>query len=172
MAFDESHNLKNAVVGVQGVASEIGKTIKKLLEENPKLRTVSLSATAASDVMNLGYLDRLGLWGPGTAFPQGFNEFAAQIGAGGMSAMEMVARELKAQGKYVSRTLSYKGVEYSEIQHEIPPEQKELYRSAVKAWRLVSQRVEDSIMNTTNGGARAKSRFMSLFYASQQRFFN
>ncbi|HLJ25301.1 MAG TPA: strawberry notch family protein [Candidatus Angelobacter sp.] len=172
VVFDESHMLKNAVAGAGGEPSQIGQIVKAFMQEVPKLRSVSLSATAATDVVNLGYLDRLGLWGPGTAFPNGFNDFAAQIGAGGMSAMEMVARELKAQGKYVSRTLSYKGVEYSEIQHEITPEQKELYRSAVKAWRLVSQRVEDSIMNTTNGGARAKSRFMSLFYASQQRFFN
>src|SRR5579872_5379614 len=145
MAFDESHNLKNAVVGVQGVASEIGKTIKKLLEENPKLRTVSLSATAASDVMNLGYLDRLGLWGPGTSFPNGFNEFAAQISGGGISAMEMVARELKAQGKYLSRTLSYKGVTYQELEHKLTADQKELYRTAVKAWGSVVQQAEGTI---------------------------
>lgn len=172
MLFDESHNLKNAVVGQMGVASEIGKTTKKLLEDNPKLRTVSLSATAASDVMNLGYLDRLGLWGAGTPFPNGFGEFAANISGGGISAMEMVARELKAQGKYVSRTLSYKGVTYNEVEHKLTADQKELYRTAVKAWRSVVQQAEKTIKETNNGGHRAVARFMSLFYGAQLRFFN
>jgi GGDEF domain-containing protein/2'-5' RNA ligase len=170
--FDESHNLKNAVVGEQGIASEIGKTVRGLLDRNPKLRTASESATAATDVMNLGYLDRLGLWGAGTSFPNGFGEFAAQISGGGISAMEMVARELKAQGKYLSRTLSYKGVTYQEVEHKLSDEQKELYRTATKAWASVVQDAEDTIKKTTNGGGRQVSRFLALFYGAQLRFFN
>lgn len=170
--FDEAHNLKNAVASKGSEASQIGETVKKLLADNPKLRTTSLSATAASDVMNLGYLDRLGLWGPGTPFPNGFQQFANEISGGGLSAMEMVARELKAQGKYVARTLSFKGVTYGQKEHVLTPEQKEVYRSAVKAWQTVSQRAEDTIANTTNGGKGAKARFSSLFYSAQQRFFN
>lgn len=170
--YDESHNLKNAVAAQAQQVSQIGAAIKKLMEKNPKIRSASLSATAATDVINLGYLDRLGLWGPGTPFPEGFGEFQAQIASGGMSAMEMVARELKAQGKYVSRTLSYKGVTYQEVEHVLTDEQKALYRTATKAWASVVQQAEDTIKNTTNGGALAKSRFMSLFYGAQLRFFN
>lgn len=171
--FDESHNLKNAVTGAGNQPpSEIGKAVKALLERTPKLRTASLSATAATDVMNLGYLDRLGLWGPGTSFPNGFPEFAAQISGGGISAMEMVARELKAQGKYVSRTLSFKGVNYHETEHKLTADQKALYRTAVKAWQSVVERAEDTIKNTTGGGNRQVSRFLSLFYGAQLRFFN
>ena len=69
----------------------------------PHLRVLSLSATAATEVGNLGYLDRLGCWGAGTAFPNGFGEFQAEVAPNGLAAMEMVVRELKAQGKYVSR---------------------------------------------------------------------
>lgn len=170
--FDESHNLKNAVAGQGGQESLIGKTVKEFLGKNPKLRSTSLSATAATDVINLGYLDRLGLWGPGTAFPNGFNQFAAEIGSGGISAMEMVARELKAQGKYLSRTLSFKGVTYQDVQHALNAEQKDLYRTAVKAWRSVVQHAEDTIVNTNNGGVHAQARFLSLFYGAQLRFFN
>ena len=136
----------------------------------PALRTVSLSATAATDVMNLGYLDRLGLWGPGTPFPGGFTQFAAEISHGGMSAMEMIARELKSQGKYVSRTLTYKGVKYSEIEHKVTEDQKKVYATA-KAWRSIQESIEDTIQNTTNGGARQKALAMSQFYSTQQRFF-
>jgi hypothetical protein len=170
--YDESHNLKNAVAANAQQVSQIGAAVKKLMADNPKLRSVSLSATAATDVINLGYLDRLGLWGAGTPFPNGFGEFQAQIASGGMSAMEMVARELKAQGKYVSRTLSYKGVTYEEVEHVLSEEQKDLYRTASKAWASVVQQAEDTIKNTTNGGAQAKARFMSLFYGAQLRFFN
>ncbi len=170
--FDESHNLKNAVAAQGSQVSQIGQKVKELLERMPKLRTVSLSATAATDVVNLGYLDRLGLWGPGTPFPNGFGEFQTQIAPGGMAAMEMIARELKAQGKYVSRTLSFKGVTYSEAEHVLTDEQKELYRTAAGAWATVLQNAQATIQNTTNGGGRQAGRFMSQFYGAQQRFFN
>ena len=173
IVFDEAHTMKNAVVGGQGAKpSQIGVAIKDLMMKIPKLRSVSLSATAATDVMNLGYLDRLGLWGPGTPFPTGFGEFAAQISGGRLAAMEMVARELKAQGKYLSRTLSFKGVTYSEEEHVLSPEQKELYKTAAVAWKSVIERAEHAIMTTTNGGARQRARFLANLGAAQQRFFN
>src|SRR6266496_3531138 len=172
LLMDESHQLKNAVVSQGSEASQQGIVIRELLQRMPKLRTVSLSATAATDVMNLGYLDRLGLWGPGTPFPNGFNQFAGEISNGGMSAMEMVAREMKAQGKYVSRTLTYKGITYSQPIHELTPEQKEIYKTATKAWENIVQSIEHTITHTTNGGGRQKARAMSVFYATQQRFFN
>ena len=170
--FDESHNLKNAVVGQGGQASQIGQVVKKLLEENPNLRSSSLSATAASEVMNLGYLDRLGLWGPGTAFPAGFNQFVNEIGQGGMSAMEMVARELKAQGKYLSRTLDFSGATYDMVEANLNADQTAVYRSATQAWAVVNDRVDHAIGNLTNGGTRQKARWMAQFYSTQLRFFN
>jgi broad specificity phosphatase PhoE len=171
MLMDESHNLKNAVVSKGQEASQVGEAVKKFLDKMPALRTVSLSATAATDVMNLGYLDRLGLWGPGTPFPGGFSQFAGEISHGGMSAMEMIARELKSQGKYVSRTLTYKGVKYSEIEHTITEDQKKIYATAATAWRSIQESIEKTIKETTNGGARQKALAMSQFYSTQQRFF-
>ena len=166
--FDESHNLKNAV-GI--TPSQQGVLIKELMERNPKLRSVSLSATAATDVTNLGYLDRLGLWGAGTAFPNGFKEFRSQVAEGGMAAMELIARELKALGKYVSRTLSYKGVTYSQEKHELTPEQQEIYRSAAKAWASVFDAADSTIRNTTGNSKEQRGAFASAFYGAQMRFF-
>ena len=170
--YDESHNLKNAVVGQGGVTSQIGVAVKELMDKTPKLRSASLSATAATDVSNLGYLDRLGLWGPGTAFPNGFKQFRSEVAQGGMAAMELIARELKALGKYVSRTLSFKGVTYSEVEHSLNEDQKAIYRTAANAWASIAQEAENTIKETTNGGAFAQGRFLSLFYGAQQRFFN
>jgi 2'-5' RNA ligase/phage FluMu protein gp41 len=174
MVLDEAHALKNAVTGRGGQASQIGVAMRAILAAVPKLRILPMSATAATDVMNLGYLDRLGIWGPGTPFPTGFMQFAAEIGNNGISAMEMIARELKAQGKYLSRTLSFKGVTYTqggEAEHKLNPEQKALYRTAARAWREVVQNVETSIATSTNGGTQQRSRFLSQFGAAQQRFF-
>ena len=172
IVFDEAHNLKNAVPARGTPASQIGQAVKELLERIPKLRTLSLSATAATDVVNLGYLDRLGLWGPGTPFPNGFSEFQNKIARGGLSAMEMIARELKAQGKYISRTLSFHGVEYVEKEHQLTDEQKELYRTAAKAWGVVLANAGSTIANVTNGGGEQRGNFLSQFYGAQQRFFN
>lgn len=176
--FDESHNLKNAVPGATGGSrgkakpSQIGVAVKELLERIPKLRTASLSATAATDVSNLGYLDRLGLWGPGTAFANGFRQFQAEIASGGLAAMELIAREMKALGKYISRTLSFKGVTFNEAEHKLSDDQKAIYRTSVKAWATVIERAEKTIRETTNGGSVARRNFMSQLGGTQQRFYS
>src|SRR3546814_15217416 len=65
----------------------------------PGARVLYASATGASDVNNLAYAVRLGLWGPGTAFDDR-EQFIAGIRKGGIAAMELVARDLKALGLY------------------------------------------------------------------------
>jgi hypothetical protein len=70
----------------------------------PRARVIYASATGASDVNNLAYATRLGLWGEGTAFPDR-TSFIARIREGGIAAMELVARELKAMGVYTARAL-------------------------------------------------------------------
>ncbi len=47
----------------------------------------------------MAYMTRLGLWGPGTEFPD-FNKFANDISTAGVGAMEMVAMEMKGRGMY------------------------------------------------------------------------
>ncbi len=170
--FDESHNLKNAVASVKNKGSKTGIAARQLLHDIPGLRTASLSATAATEISNLGYLDRLGLWGPGTSFPGGFMDFQTAIGSGRMAAMELVARELKAQGKYISRTLSFKGVTQETVTHELNEDQKAVYRTAARAWQKVFQAAQTTIADTTNGGRDARSRFNSEFRSAQLRFFN
>lgn len=63
----------------------------------------------ASEPRNMGYMDRLGLWGEGNeAFPT-FADFLEVIGSRGVGALEMVAMDMKARGMYVCRTLSFAG---------------------------------------------------------------
>lgn len=171
IAFDESHNLKNTVTKGKGQVSKQGTAVAELLGALPKLRPAFASATAATDVSNLGYLGRLGLWGPQTPFPNGFGQFSSEIGTGGVAAMELIAREMKSQGKYLARTLSFRGVTYREVEHPLTPDQEEIYTKAADAWAMTTQWVEGAVQ-TVNGGAAAKSAFMQEFWGAHMRFFN
>ena len=45
------------------------------------------------------------------------------IEEGGVAAMEVLARDLKALGLYAARSLSYEGVEYELIEHQLTADQ-------------------------------------------------
>ena len=57
----------------------------------------------------MGYMERLGLWGAGNPAFSTFAEFMDAVGSRGVCALELVAMDMKAQGMYVARTLSYAG---------------------------------------------------------------
>ncbi len=85
----------------------------------PNARVVYVSATGATTVHNLAYAQRLGLWG-GEDFPFATRaEFVEAIEDGGVAAMEVLARDLKALGLYQARSLSYEGVEYELVEHQL-----------------------------------------------------
>lgn len=176
IAFDESHYAGNAMdlAGSRGVkrASARGMMVLDVQRLYPKARVVYSSATGATDVSNLSYADRLGIWGPGTPFPQKAAFFNA-IQAGGLSAMEIVARDLKATGKYLSRTLSFEGVTYEPLQHALTPEQVTIYNDLSRAWQLVLENRDSSMAQTgmANNG-RARGQANSALYRAQQSFYN
>ena len=116
IVFDESHAMQNAAGGKgergNQAASQQGRAGLRLQHAMPDARVVYVSATGATTVHNLAYAQRLGLWG-GEDFPFATRaEFVEAIEAGGVAAMEVLARDLKALGLYAARSLSYEGVEY------------------------------------------------------------
>jgi hypothetical protein len=48
-------------------------------------------------------------------------EFVEAIEAGGVAAMEVLARDLRALGLYTARSLSFDGVEYELVEHALTP---------------------------------------------------
>ncbi len=170
VVFDEGHKAKNALGTEMGEPTQTGQAVIDLQARLPKARVVYSSATGATEVRNMAYMTRLGLWGPGTAFPGGFTEFLGNIERGGVGAMEMVARDLKALGLYGSASISYKGVDYRESVHELAPAQREIYDRAAEAWQTVLENINDAI-GVTNGGRGERSRAMIAFWADHQRFF-
>lgn len=176
IVFDEAHQAGNAidVKGKRGVkkASEQGKMVLDVQRLFPKARIVYASATGATDVTNLSYADRLGIWGQGTPFASK-EKFFEQIRAGGLSAMEIVARDLKSMGRYLARTLSFEGVDHRQLVHELSQDQRGIYNSLAQAWQYVL-RHRDETMASTNAAkdGQARSAANSAFYGAQQRFYN
>ena len=176
IAFDEAHNAGNAIAmqGKRGIKrpSATGIAVVDLQAALPKARILYVSATAATEVENLSYADRLGIWGMGTPFPNKL-DFFNKIRAGGISAMEIVARDLKAQGLYLARSISYKGVEFSRLTQNLTTEQTDLYNKIAKGWQTVLSNLDSTMGESgANENAMARSAALSAFWGAQQRFFN
>jgi predicted RNA methylase len=177
--FDEAHKAKNALAGGRGEPTLTGQAVIDLQdpERNADYRVVYSSATGATDVRNMAYMTRLGLWGLGTSFPGGFQEFMQEIESGGVGAMEMVSRDMKALGMYLSGSISFgvcpqsgKAVEYRERIHRLTPEQREMYDRAAAAWQAVLRNIDEALV-ITNGGPRARGVALNKFWGDHQRFF-
>ncbi|WPZ27756.1 bifunctional class I SAM-dependent methyltransferase/DEAD/DEAH box helicase (plasmid) [Sulfitobacter pontiacus] len=180
--FDESHAMANAAgsKGERGdvTASQQGRAGLRLQHKLPNARVVYVSATGATSVHNLAYAQRLGLWG-GEDFPFSTRaEFVQAIEAGGVAAMEVLARDLRSLGLYTARSLSYDGVEYEMLEHALTPEQRGIYDAYALAFgvihRNLSAALEAANITGESGGTlnrQAKSAARSAFESAKQRFF-
>ncbi|MGD9862924.1 MAG: strawberry notch-like NTP hydrolase domain-containing protein, partial [Pseudodonghicola sp.] len=180
--FDESHAMANAAgsKGERGdvTASQQGRAGLRLQHRLPNARVVYVSATGATSVHNLAYAQRLGLWG-GEDFPFATRaEFVEAIEAGGVAAMEVLARDLRSLGLYTARSLSYDGVEYEMLVHALSPEQRGIYDAYALAFgvihRNLSAALEAANITGESGGTlnrQAKSAARSAFESAKQRFF-
>jgi predicted RNA methylase len=179
--FDESHAMQNAAggKGERGdvAASQQGRAGLRLQHALPNARVVYVSATGATTVHNLAYAQRLGLWG-GEDFPFSTRaEFVEAIEDGGVAAMEVLARDLRSLGLYTARSLSYDGVEYELVEHQLTPEQTGIYDAYAGAFAVIHNNL-DAAMQAANitGDAdtlnrQAKSAARSAFESAKQRFF-
>jgi hypothetical protein len=64
-------------------------------------------------------------------------QFIARIRKGGIAAMELVARDLKAMGLYTARALSFAGVEYDILEHALTRAQIAIYDAYADAWAIL-----------------------------------
>ena len=79
----------------------------------------------------MAYMTRLGLWGPGTTFPD-FNHFIQAIEQRGVGAMELVAMDMKLRGMYIARQLSFSGVLFSILDVPLTDEYLQTYDRSVQ----------------------------------------
>ena len=179
--FDEAHAMQNAAGGngERGdvTASQQGRAGLRLQHALPNARVVYVSATGATTVHNLAYAQRLGLWG-GEDFPFATRaEFVEAIEAGGVAAMEVLARDLRALGLYTARSLSFDGVEYELVEHALTPEQTRIYDAYAGAFAIIHNNLDAAMeaANITGSSGtlnrQAKSAARSAFESAKQRFF-
>lgn len=205
--FDESHAMQNAGggKGERGdvAASQQGRAGLRLQHALPNARVVYVSATGATTVHNLAYAQRLGLWGGSGPSPEARcvppshrstgamsadtapvitpfatrAEFVEAIEAGGVAAMEVLARDLRSLGLYTARSLSYDGVEYELVEHALTEEQRRIYDAYAGAFAIIHNHL-DAAMQAANITGRdgtlnrqAKSAARSAFESAKQRFF-
>ena len=181
LMFDESHALANATSskGERGVktASKQGQAGLRLQRALPMARICYISATGATDVGNLAYAERLGLWGEDTAFNTRAC-FVQAMEAGGVAAMEVISRDLKAMGLYTARSLSYDGVEVDLLEHALTPAQTDIYDSFAEAYHIIHNNLHAALETLNICGEdgtlnkNAKAAALSAFESSKQRFFN
>lgn len=183
IAFDEAHAMQNAAGSTQGRGakpSQQGLAGLRLQLALPRARVFYVSATGATQVHNLAYAARLGIWGQGPEYPFLTREaFVASMEAGGVAAMEVVARDLKALGYYTARALSFDGIEYDILQHNLSADQTAIYDAYARAFRTIHNNLDKALEATgvvdAEGGtqsAASKASAKSRFESTKQRFFS
>jgi predicted RNA methylase len=182
IVFDESHAMQNAA-GEKSERGERAPSLQgraglRLQHALPNARVLYVSATGATTVHNLAYAQRLGLWG-GADFPFATRaEFVEAIEAGGVAAMEVLARDLKALGLYAARSLSFEGIEYELVEHQLSDEQIRIYDAYAGAFQIIHNNLNAALQAANVTGesgtlnSQAKSAARSAFESAKQRFFN
>ncbi len=181
IAFDEAHAMANAAGGKSERGdkkpSQQGKAGLDLQNAVPGARVIYVSATGATEVGNLAYASRLGLWGTGDFPFVNRAAFVSSMEAGGIAAMEVISRDLKALGLYIARSVSYEGVEYEMLVHQLTPAQVAIYDSYAEAFQIIHTHLDAALLAsgvTSDEGtlnAQAKSAARSAFESNKQRFF-
>lgn len=186
IAFDEAHLMKNAAATPHGgkattahgtLRGNMGIELQRLF---PLARVRYFSATGATEARHMAPYERLGLWGAGAPFAD-FPAFLVAMERGGVAAMEMLCRDLKSVGTYLSRTISYgptrlpdgsivpnSAVEYEPLLHRLTPQEREQYDQIADLW---AQLVEAFEAAEGKAGQRHDVARWSQFYSAQQRFF-
>ena len=181
IVFDEAHAMANAA----GSKSERGETKPsqqgraglRLQNALPDARIAYVSATGATTLPGLAYAGRLGMWAASETPFEKRVEFVSAMEAGGVAAMEVVARDLKALGLYQARALAYDGIEVDILEHPLTPEQRRIYDAYADAFKVIHANIEEALKatgivqgeDTLNRNAKAAA--LSAFEGTKQRFF-
>jgi len=181
VVFDESHAMSNAA-GSRGSRGAIapsrqGRAGLRLQNALPDARVLYVSATGATTLAGLAYAQRLGLWGTDETPFERRTEFVTAMESGGVAAMEVIARDLKALGLYQARALAYDGVEVELLEHALTDEQRRIYDAYADAFKIIHSNLQQALESTGISSAErtlnrgAKSAALSAFEGAKQRFF-
>lgn len=146
----------------------------------PKARVVYCSATGVSDVAHLAYAERLGLWDTtrnhsgnhknnSTHNFANFGEFQKSLEQRGLGSLELLALELKQQGSFLARTLSWEGAEFQTTEVQLTKAQTHVYDQSVAWWNHCKACLEDA-QKVTDPGQQGGLVWRN-FWSCHQRYF-
>ena len=166
LIFDEAHKAKNL-----GAAkpTKTGLKVLQLQRDLPQSRIIYASATGASGVYDMAYMDRIGLWGPGLAFSE-FRSFGRFVERQGVGCMELLASELKGTGAYLSRTLSYAEASFEVVKSELTAAQQSQWDAASEFWIDLLPVFEEAV-GSANLDDKNGRMLLTFYWGAHQRFF-
>lgn len=182
IALDECHNVNNVLpIGGKKPAAR-SLNVREFIKAFPKARILYVSATGATEIQNLAMLDRLGLWGTAHSPFSNAANFVTQVSKGGVAAMELVARDLKAMGLYVARSLSMRAgphggkenVTFRTLQHNLNDYQLDTYKLLAEAWQKILENIDEAlkVCGYDTSSPQGQGRAKAMFWGAHQRFFN
>ncbi|XP_066924417.1 uncharacterized protein [Clytia hemisphaerica] len=166
LIFDESHKAKHFMPGKEKSSTKVAVAVTNIQRLLPKARVVYCSATGVTDVKNMAFMERLGLWGMGSTFTS-FESFLDSLTKRGLGALEMLSMEMKASGMYVSRGLSYHDAEFQTVETSLTDEQIKVYNKAVDVWKELKRCLTVALGRTGS----TNTRIWIQYWGCHQRFF-
>mmetsp|Transcript_36127 Transcript_36127/g.65502 ORF Transcript_36127/g.65502 Transcript_36127/m.65502 type:complete len:1086 (+) Transcript_36127:39-3296(+) len=194
IVFDEAHSAKNFVSGKSGASTLQGRMVNYVQTACPMAPVLYASATACTEVNQMAYMPRLGLWGAGRQFVN-FTDFCQDVESRGIAGMEEVALKLKASGVATSRSLSHAGSKLEVLHAPIDAHRVASYDRACGFWEhlqseailalaemdqlendLRAAQMKTEIENSSDANSAKckkmpRSLFWNLFWSCQLRFF-
>uniref|UniRef100_A0A383VKE6 UBA domain-containing protein n=1 Tax=Tetradesmus obliquus TaxID=3088 RepID=A0A383VKE6_TETOB len=166
IVLDECHKAKNFTPGKEAQSTKVASAVIDLQAMLPNARVLYCSATGVSEVANMAYMERMGLWGPASPFPD-FAAFLESMRKRGVSFMELLAMEMKAAGRYVARGLSFRQAEFLQVEAPLSPAKVAEYDAAVALWQSLRSKLEMALQLA----GVDKRDVWKTYWAAQQRFF-
>ncbi|KNC85025.1 hypothetical protein SARC_02779 [Sphaeroforma arctica JP610] len=166
LIFDESHKAKNLKMeGRKSSGSMTAAAALHIQRRMPLARVTYLSATGVTEPAHLGFMERLGLWGPHTSFPN-FKAFHSEISKHSIAVLELIAMEMKMNGTYVSRGLSYSDCEFEIVETDVSKAHGALYDQCCNLWAILRGQMKIACKMTNT-----PLKMLRNYWACHQRFF-
>lgn len=167
LLLDECHKAKNFNAGADA-GSKVAACVIELQRRCPDARVVYCSATGISEIGNMAYMQRLGFWGRGTPFADA-DRFISAMRNRGVGFLEMLAMEMKASGKYVSRGLSFRQAEFATEEAALTREQTKSYNDAARFMAALRACTAEALVLTRRAGGKGQT--WKAYWSLHQRFF-
>ena len=143
-------------------STKTARVINLIQAEMPNARVMYCSATGISEVRNAGYLRRLGLWGPGTAFAN-FPDFVSRVAPRSVGFLELLSMSMKQEGAFVARGLGFRGAEFERLLCPVT-------EARVRRWNE-SSRLWERLWELDEGDGMLPGAFRSMYFGAMLRFY-